>query len=333
MTPELLATPVAELVRRQFVSVRPQLTLAAAIEEVRQAAPKHRIVYFYAVDDGGTLVGVLPTRAMLLGDPAATVAELMLDRFVAVPGTLPLLEACEFFILHRLLALPVVDEDGRLVGVIDVDQFAEGLTELEAATEGEEPAVSSDAIFQLIGLRLASHRGSQASLIGEARERFLWLLCNVAGGLLAAGVMALFRTTLDRLLAVAMFVPVVLALAESVSIQSLTLALRDHVPGSLRAALRTASRTELPVGLLLGLACGTLLALVAGVLVGSGRFAVVLLVGLLVALSWAALLGRVVPTLLGAGGRDPKVASGPLVLTLTDLGTLLAYLTLAALLV
>ena len=321
MKPELLATPAGDLVRREFVVVRPSQTLDEALAAVRASKPKHRVVYFYAVDDNGRLVGVMPTRQLLLGDPQATVRDLMLERFIAVPHTLPLLEACEFFILHRLLALPVVDAGDRLLGVIDVDQFAEGLTELQA--DEDDPSIESDAIFQLIGLRLAEVRGE--SLGNRIRGRFLWLLCNVAGGLLAAGVMSLFQSTLNRALALAMFVPVVLALAESVSIQSLTLALRDHHQTPLT---RLAAR-ELPVGLGLGLLCGVLLAIVAAAFTGDIRFALVLLLGLIAALAWAALLGRLVPAVIGRRGRDPKVASGPIVLTLTDLGTLTMYLALA----
>ena len=251
----------------------------------------------------------------------------MLDRFIAVPGTLPLLEACEFFILHRLLALPVVDSGGKMLGVIDVDQFAEGLTELgPGSAEDDQEPVTPDAIFQLIGLRLAEVRGE--SVIGRVRGRFLWLLCNVAGGLLAAGVMSLFQATLDRAVTLALFVPVVLALAESVSIQSLTIALRDRPDIALGKLLRA----ETPVGLMLGFACGLLLSGVAAVFTRDLRLALVLLLSMLFAITYAALLGRLVPAFIGRRGRDPKVASGPLVLTLTDLGTLAGYLTLATLL-
>ena len=333
MHEELLATPVGELARRKFVAVRPDQTLDEALHDVRASAPKHRVIYFYVTEPDGRLVGVLPTRRLLLAEPSAKIASLMLDRFIAVPHDLPLLEACEFFILHRLLALPVVDDGGKLVGVVDVDQFAEGLTELsEASGEGaggrdthggELTEPKSDELFQLIGLRLAEVRGT--SVAAQVKGRFLWLLCNVAGGLAAAVVVSLFQPTLDRAIALAMFIPVVLALAESVSIQSLTLALRE----TRAAAIGKIVRNELPVGLLLGLLCGGCLAVVAGLWTGSGRIALTLLLALLVSLVWAALLGRLIPAVIGRRGRDPKVASGPIVLTLTDLGTLAMYLTLA----
>ena len=327
MHEDLLATPVAELVRREFVAVRTGQTLADAMATVRLKQPAHRVVYFYAVNEEGQLVGVLPTRKLLLADPESLVESLMLDRFIAVPGTLPLLEACEFFILHRLLALPVVDSGGKMLGVIDVDQFAEGLTELgPGSAEDDQEPVTPDAIFQLIGLRLAEVRGE--SVIGRVRGRFLWLLCNVAGGLLAAGVMSLFQATLDRAVTLALFVPVVLALAESVSIQSLTIALRDRPDIALGKLLRA----ETPVGLMLGFACGLLLSGVAAVFTRDLRLALVLLLSMLFAITYAALLGRLVPAFIGRRGRDPKVASGPLVLTLTDLCTLAGYLTLATLL-
>ena len=327
MPPELLATPVGELARREFVAVRPEQTLEQALASVRANRPEHRVVYFYVTDADGTLVGVLPTRKLLLADPSTPISELMLRRFIAVPSGLPLLEACEFFILHRLLALPVID-DGRMLGVIDVDQFAEGLTELSQVDDDpDRDTPPPDELFQLIGLRLSELRG--ASLAERVRSRFLWLLCNVAGGLAAAVVVGLFQDTLDRAVALAMFIPVVLALAESVSIQSLTLALRQSKPSGVGELLQS----ELPVGLLLGLLCGLCLAVVAGVWTGSGAISLTLLLALLASLAWAAVLGRLVPTVIGRRGRDPKVASGPVVLTLTDLGTLAMYLSLATALV
>ena len=323
MHEDLLATPVGQLVRREFVAVRPQQTLDEALHSVRASKPQHRVVYFYVCDDDGDLVGIVPTRKLLLGDPTATVDSLMIKRFVAVPADLTLLDACEFFILHKLLALPVVD-GGKLLGVIDVDQFAEGLTELGPDEDEVRP---SDEIYQLIGARLAELRSP--SLAGRVRGRFLWLLCNVAGGLAAAVVVSLFQDTLDRAVALAMFIPVVLALAESVTIQSLTLALRETSQGSLASLIGA----EAPVGLLLGLLCGSCLAIVGGVWTRSPAIAGTLLLALLLSLVWAATLGRTIPAVIGRGGRDPKVASGPIVLTLTDLGTLAIYLTLATVLV
>jgi len=89
------------------------------------------------------VVGVVPTRRLLRAQPDATVAGVRIARVVAVPSTATVLDACEFFVLHKLLAFPVVDADRRLVGLVDVDLYTDELAELEKRQE-------SDDLFQLV---------------------------------------------------------------------------------------------------------------------------------------------------------------------------------------
>ena len=128
-----------------------------------------------------------------------------------------MLDACEFFILHRLLALPVVDEHRRILGIVDVELYTSELIDLDSPER-------SDDLFQLIGVHLAEAR--QLSPLAAFRSRFPWLLATVAGGILAAFLAGLFRAELEKAVALALFIPVVLALSESVSIQSVSLALQ-----------------------------------------------------------------------------------------------------------
>jgi magnesium transporter len=299
-------------------------TAGEALGHLQGSSLEGRIIYFYVVDGEGRLKGVLPTRRLLLNPPDTPVRSIMEPHVVTLPDTSTLLDACEFFILHRLLALPVVDAGGRLLGVVDVELYTDEISDLARRHE-------SDEVFQLIGVRLAQMR--QAGTLGAYRMRFPWLLCNIGGGLACALLAGLFENVLDQVIVLALFIPIVLAMAESVSIQSLTLALQvqDGEKPSWRQAL-AAIRREAVIGLLLGVSCGGLVALVAWIWHGQALVAFCLAGSILLSIATAALIGMCLPTALRALQRDPKVASGPLALAMTDVLTLFYYLGLAALL-
>ena len=306
---------------QDFIQVAGEATIAEALRSVRQANPRGRIVYFYAVDAEGRLIGVVPTRRLLLSSPDKTIAEVMVADPVTLPATATVADACEQFILHRFLALPIVGPGRRLLGVIDVELYTDEITDLAKSEEASD-------LFQLIGVRLQRVRGGS---LGQALAgRFPWLLCNVGGGLACAAVSGLYDTLLQRAVSLALFVPVVLAVAESVSIQSLTLNLQQHHGLRVRlrewfAAIRREASTALPLGLL----CGLLVAAAALVWQRDLKLAVVLIGALGCGVLAAGLYGQLIPGLLGLLHRDPKVASGPIVLAATDLTALFCYLTLA----
>lgn len=293
-------------------------TVAEALAELQRSKLESRIVYFYVVDEEGRLQGVVPTRRLLLSSPSTPVSEIMVRQVVALSNQATLLDACEMFILHRLMALPITDEEGKILGVIDVDQYTDEIRQLD---EREQ----SDEIFQLIGVRLAQVR--QAPLLILFRSRFPWLLCNITGGVTCAFIAGFFEKVLDHVIVLALFIPVVLALAESVSIQSVTLAiqLQHRRPATWDVVLR-AVRTEVPLGLMLGAACGGLVAGIAWLWQGNGVVAACILASISLSVMLAAVIGLLAPSLLHTMQRDPKVASGPLALALTDIVTMVFYL-------
>ncbi len=324
LTEEELNQPITQHLRTDFTTLWPEWTVAEALDHMRRYPPPGRIIYFYVVDVHMRLVGVVPTRRLLLSSADKTIAEIMIARVIAIPADATVLEACEFFTLHRLLAFPVV-ESGILVGVVDVDLYTE-----ELAETGEGPA-GGDDVFQLIGVRLT--RSQQARPFTAFRGRFPWLLCNVAGGTLAAILAGLYQTELNWNHAVlALFIPVVLALAESVAIQSVTLTLeglRGATPS--RRDLLTRIRHELFTGLLLGAGTGVIVAALAALWQGVVLLFLIILGGIIIGVTGAAVSGLVVPYLLRLLSRDPQVAAGPIALTCADVVTLLAYFNLARL--
>jgi magnesium transporter len=247
----------------------------------------------------------------------------MVKGVVTLPTTATLFDACEQFILHRFLALPIVDELGRMQGVVDVELYTNEISDLVRQEESHD-------IFQLIGVRLASIQ--QATQWTVFKNRFPWLLCNVGGGLACAVLAAQFEGILNQVIVLSLFIPVVLAVAESVSIQTLSLALQSHHGNRFvwRETLLAFGR-EVPQGLLLGAACGGSVALVVLIWKQMVAVALTVLFSMGLAVTTAVTLGLLVPTILHTAQRDPKVASGPIVLALTDLATLFYYLGVATL--
>lgn len=297
------------------------MSVRDAMEEIREHDLGERIIYFYVEDETGKLVGVLPTRRMLASALETPLGEVMIRRVVAIPATATLLDACDLFVLHKFYALPVVDSNRHMVGIVDVSVFTEGLLDLNAA----EPA---DTVFETLGFHASQIRG--ASLWKGFRIRFPWLLTTVASGTLAAFVVGLFEKTLEHALVITFFLALVLALADSVGIQSMTLAiqaLRSEKPTAAWFA-KTAVR-EVGSGLMLGLACGILVFFIAWGWRGQVMSAAVIGLSISGAGVIAATIGLGIPSLLHALKLDPKIAAGPITLASADLVTLLLYLSLA----
>ncbi|MBX3424714.1 MAG: magnesium transporter [Pirellulales bacterium] len=316
-----LNDPVTKHMRTDFARLQSNHTVKLALAAIRERPPEGRIIYFYVVDEDNRLQGVVPTRRLLLNADATSIKEIMVASVIAIPASATVLEACEFFLLHRLLAFPVVDSDRRLLGIVDVELYTSELSDLDRR-EG------NDDLFQLIGVHVTESQ--QASSVAAFQSRFPWLWANIAGGILAAFLSGVFKAELQQTVALALFIPVVLALAESVSIQSVSLSLqslRGRRPTwqSIVSMLRRESMT----GLMLGAASALSVGLVATVWLREWRVTLCLLGGIAGGVTCAALIGVAMPSILRRLNREPQVAAGPIALAATDMATLLIYFTLA----
>jgi magnesium transporter len=316
-----LSDPVTAHLRPGFTRLRQNQKAGQALQWIRDHPPEERIIYFYVVDENDRLCGVVPTRRLILAQPDMPLSEIMIRNVIALPSDASVMDACEFFIQHRLLAFPVVDNDRRIVGVVDVDLYTEELHDL---TDAEERG----NLFQQIGVSLG--RRWQDSPLAAFRRRFPWLGCNVAAGIVAAVLAGFFENELKRVVALAFFIPVVLNLAESVSSQSVSLALQTlHGRRPTWSSLLKNVRRELLTGLLLGAGAGAVTALTALVWLGQGRLALCLLGGITAGVAASAAVGLALPTLLHLLRLEPRVAAGPVALAAADVITILSYFILA----
>lgn len=316
-----LATPVEQVMRRDCTRLPVGATVGATLEQLRREPPGERIVYFYVVDGDGRLQGVVPTRKLLLSPPERRIDELTIRRVIALPATATVRQACELFALHRFLALPVVDDQRRLLGVVDIELYTDEIDSLGDAEKLND-------LFQAIGVQAGEH--DELSPLGAFARRFPWLGSNLAGGLVCAVLASAFADELARVVTLALFIPVVLNLAESVSSQSVSLTLhRLHARPASGAMIARGLRHELATGLLLGLACGVVVGGVALAWRGQRGVALALVGGIAAGVAISALLGMALPVLLRLLRLDPKVAAGPIALAGADVATIGVYLGMA----
>ena len=314
---------VLEHARRDFPLLHTRMSVADALETIRREGVAERPIYFYVVDEGNRLAGVLPTRRLLTAALATPVNDLMITRVVALPATATVLEACEFFVLYKFFAFPVVDEQRRVLGVVDVGLVAEEML----AGDADQPA--AEDIFAAVGFRIEQVRG--ASPWRTFRARFPWLLVTIAAGTLSAVLAGFFEATLARALVVAFFLTMVLGLNESVSMQSMAVTVQALRGATALSSLPRRVWRELVNALLIGAACGVVVATIVWLWRRNLPSALAIGGSLLLSLISAALFGLLVPTLLHRLRLDPKIAAGPVTLAATDLVALAIYFTIARL--
>lgn len=317
----LLERPVSEFLHHDFIALPETWTCAHALDEIRLTGDDHKISYFYTVDDDDRLCGVIPVRRFLTAPHDRLLGEMAIRGLVTVSDHTTLAEAAKKFKNHKFLSLPVVRADGSVAGVIDLKAVA-----------GEEVDHSNKAVveemFQTIGVRLEAL--SSGSMRAVWWTRFPWLLSTVASGFLCAWLSSRFASTLEKNILLSFFIALVLALGESVSIQSMTFSFQElHKPPKERRSRPVLLFREFAMALAIGVPIGLAVGGLAFLL--EPRAETSLVVGLSIALGIldACLVGLVLPWVLKLFKVEPKVAAGPLVLALTDVGTILVYLGIA----
>ena len=321
---EHLNKPIAEFLRPGPPPLRMDQTVAEALEAIRTTGLEERIFYFYVVDADGRLSGVVPARKLLTESLDRLIGGVMIKRVMSLPEGATLMEACECFILHKFLAIPVVDSEKRLKGIIDVGLFTDEVMELG---EGN----STDQLFQSIGIHV--QEVLHASPWKAFRIRFPWLAATVSGGVLCAMMAGAFATTLQQRVVLAVFMALVLGLGEAVAAQSLALTVQSLPQSRIRRKwLRVKLQREALTSILLGLLAGAAVALMVEFCWHDLRSAIVIGGSVVISIFMASLIGVLVPTLLRVVHWDPKIAAGPITLAAADLFTVSCYLITAKLL-
>ncbi|MDX8431651.1 MAG: CBS domain-containing protein [Candidatus Algichlamydia australiensis] len=321
MSQKDFAKPVLDFVNPVQTVVHPDQTIEEALMTVREKDIHEKIVYFYAVDDEGKLVGIVPTRRLLLRSPKTLVKEVMDTKVICLLCTQSLKEALTVFETHHFLALPVVDKEQHFLGVIDVQLY------LEESVDVVNSRRRSD-IFQIIGFNL--EEGKRVTTWRSYRTRMPWIFCNMFGGLACAIISKFFELILTKVIILAMFIPLVLSLSESISMQSMTLSLQQLQNNGARLGyLIRRSLREWKTIVLLALTCGAVVGSIS-IFWGDGIApALTIALGIFLSICITGTIASIVPLVLHVREWDPKVAAGPIVLTCADVITTAIYLSLA----
>lgn len=314
-------TPVINIARKDVARLPRNMTVQQTLDVIRQKGLGERIIYFYVVDEDDRLVGVVPTRRLLVAPIDQRISEIMITPAITIPQHATVFEAHEYFLRYKFLALPVTDEQGRIMGAVDIAMFTDD--NFDAADRED-----MNRIFEMIGFRIMQIK--EASPLRAFRFRFPWLLATITSGTVCALLVGVYEVTLAKSLILAFFLTLVLGLGESVSIQSMTLtihSLRSQQPDWLwyiRAFYR-----EVGAAILLGVACGLVVGLIAWLWRDEGMAALAIGASIMLTLCGGVFWGLSIPSLLHKLKLDMKIAAGPLTLALTDISTILIYFSLA----
>lgn len=321
MTSQDLNRIVGDYVTSVKTVVRKESTIADALIQLRSRKIHEKIIYFYVIDEANVLLGVVSTRKLLLSPPETVIESIMDKSVICLKSSQTLHEALEFMDSHHLLALPVVDSEHRFLGVIDIDLYLEESVDIGSSRHRSD-------VFQLIGMTIEGER--KFNLFKSYGNRMPWITCNLVGGILCALISAHYALVLQEVIILAMFIPLLLTLSESISMQSVTSSmqlLRHHK--LTKSHCLTSLGRDFRVVSLISITC----AVVVGVLslFWEGGFGPALAIGLgiLISVMISSFLGALIPLVLHYKEWDPKVAAGPVVLMFADTLTTAIYLSIA----
>ena len=300
-----------------FIALQVGETVAESIDRLRAESPSQDATYYlYVVDDEGRLVGIVSLRQLVVAQAEWRLDQLMSGDVIAIPAEADQESAARLMARYDLLALPVLDAEHRLIGVITHDDLVDVLE--EEATED---------MYRLVGLQQQEQRAD--SLVFSVRKRLPWLALNLGMQLTLVFALMGFETTLNKLAALAILFPLVTGQGGNVGAQAMTFIVRSMALGEIdRDNRMKVLGREVALGLVNGLAIGVMAGLIALLVMGDHQeallVAIVMFSAMALNLTAGGLIGVLVPLTLRRYGFDPAVASSVFVTTMTDtLGVIL----------
>lgn len=303
-------------------SLRRFWTVAEAFQFIKNHYhDANQVFYLYVLDREGGFIGVVNIRSLILADPEQTIEDIMLRDVISIRVDTDQEEVAQLFSRYDLLALPVVDAEDHLVGIITVDDVVDVIE--EEATED---------IYHLAQVSADSEVFSP--ILRSIRSRLPWLYINLATAFLASAVVAYYQDTIATVAVLAVFLPIVAGQGGNAANQTMTIIIRSLALGEMEVSQAwRAIRQEFLIGLLNGLALGIGVGVVAWLWQGNAMLGLIIALAMLGNLVVAGIAGVVVPTTLKRLNVDPALASSVFVTTATDVMGFGLFLGMATLLI
>jgi magnesium transporter len=303
-----------------FIALKENTTARQAVESLQK---EHLDVempfYLYVVDDEGRLMGVSSLRQLVVVPPDTPLKKLMTTDVFSVRTDMDQEEVARIVARYDILAVPVVQEDNRLVGIVTVDDvidiFRHEATEdmLKMAGAGEEFVETK-------------------SVLKSTRMRLPWLFASCIGGVIAFFIIGYFEASLTKITFLAAFIPVIMGMGGNIGTQSATIVVRGLATNRLHTGdLWKVVAKELAVGMILGMVYGILIGSVAHFRYNMVALGVVVSLAVLCSMTIAAIVGSFIPMILARFNVDPAIATGPFVTTAIDIISVSFYFIIATL--
>lgn len=302
----------------EFVVLKADKTVGETLEELRDLGPDAETIYYlYVIDASGRLVGVVSLRDLIVSRLDARIANIMGRRVVSANVLTDQEDLARTVQKYDLLALPVVDDEEKLLGIITVDDVMD-VIERETTEDFEE---------------LSATKGSSDINMGPveaAKKRAPWIISLMFLGMITASTIGGFEETLETIVLLAVFMPLVMGSAGNAATQSLVVAVRSIALGTInRKNVMKMVRREFGTGVILGIVCMIVIFGVITFLYDNALIGIIVGISIFAALSVATIVGTLIPLLINRLKLDPAVASGPFITTLMDNLGLIIYFTVA----
>ena len=306
------------LMNTDTITVRPRLTLDVVLRYLRRHDElPNSTDSLTVVNRQDEFLGILPLSKLLTTDPSVTVREIMDTKVEAISAELPDHEVAKLFERNNWVSAPVIDKYGKLLGRITIDDVVDVIRE--------------DADRSLMNLAgLDQEEDTFAPVMRTTPRRAIWLGVNLLTAVLASTVISLFQDTLDKVVALAVLMPIVASMGGVAGSQTLTVVIRGMALGQIgRNNLKWLLSREFRVGMINGLLWALIMGLIASAWFHDYAIAVILAVAMIINLLTAALAGALIPVILKSLNVDPALAGGVALTTVTDVVGFFSFLALA----
>ena len=314
---ELLRYPddtAGGIMAREFIAVNRSATIKKALREVRKMAKLGgQVLNVYVVDDDGKLCGYVPLQNLVVHSPNRKLYKVMDPEVISVKADLDQEAVAEIFKKYDILSLPVVDSAARVIGRITVDDVVDVIVE-----------ENTEDIQKMAGLVGAETAGS--TIFQVSRIRLPWLLLAFVGELVSVFVLKNFQASIEKIVAAAFFIPIIMAMGGNAGVQSSALVVRGLATGEIwLGKTRRRLLKETGVALTNGLILSSLIFAISSIWFDDAWFGLTVGISLLIVVTSATVVGAMVPLGLVKLRIDPAIATGPFVTTSNDAFSLLIY--------
>lgn len=308
------------LMTHEYVAVYNTFTVQQVIDHLRAEAPTAETIYYvFVMEANGRLVGVVSLRELLIAKPDAPVQDVMFERVISVTADTDQEEVARILERYDFLAVPVVDRERRLLGIVTVDDIVDVIIEEAQKDISRLSAVGAD------------DRTGMINPWSVTRRRLPWLIMLLFIGMLTATILQQFEETIEQVTALTYFMPMIAGMTGNTGTQSLAMVIQGLTSGKIsRGTIWEVLKREFYVSLLIGTSCSILIAVMA--LLWKGDFYLGIVVGgsLWFTLIVGTMAGAIIPLILHMFKIDPTAASGPLITTLNDIFSITIYFSFAS---